>query len=397
MRGQGDSHVEALNSGNFSKMDMLIEATRDLWCTGGSGELSARALGAAAGLSPSMIYYHFSDVEHLYLAAQAESIADAGRWCDAQTVMLDALGEHLPADTFAPVLAQLTDSFCTDQRRLALAWRECQILAARRPLFRPARAAWTGLWRDFWQRTCERFGLGEVADMVHYFFEGEGCLHLMPWNRAADRAALDEAARAWGGWLIGGVCREAPWRRELVAQARRLSAAVELRGETLQRIAAAAARLLLAEGPGAINHRAVAAEAGLTLGVVSHNCKRTDDLLQLAHAEVYRGLAEGQVGPDVAPHLQVLALDELVIAVARGRADRNFTLQLRYLRGSTTRALLAQMAPDVGEDVRDLAAATYSSVMMGAARVSADLPADEAALVALRDSVLNLVAGLGRH
>lgn len=391
--------MEALNSGNLSKQERLIEATRDLWCKGGSGEVSARAIGGAAGLSPSMIYYHFKDVEHLYVAAQAESVAAARLWCDAQTAMLDVLGDRLPVDTFAPVLAQLTDSFCTDQRRLALAWRECQILAARTPLFHASRQAWTALWQRFWQRTCARFGLGDAAAMVHYFFEGEGYLHLMPWNRAADRAALDEAARAWVGWLTGRICREAPWRRELVSQARQLSAAVEARGATRQRIAAAAARLLLAEGAGAINHRAVAAEAGLTLGVVSHNCKRTDDLLRLAHAEVYRGLTDDAPGPDVALHLQVLALDELVIAVARGRADRSFTLQLRYLRGSTTRALLAEMAPDAGADVRDLAAATYSSVMMGAARVSADLPAGEAqALLGdLRNSVLNLVAGVGRH
>lgn len=391
--------MEALNLGNLSKSELLVEATRALWCRGGSSELSARAIGGAAGLSPSMIYYHFGDVEHLYLAAQAESVAAARLWCDEQIAMLDALGEYLPADTFGAVLAQLTDDFCTDQRRLALAWRECQILAVRLPLFHAARRAWTALWQSFWKQTCARFGLGEVANLVHYFFEGEGYLHLMPWNRTADRAALDEAARAWVGWLTDRACGEAPWRRELAAQAKQLRAAVDARGETRQRIAVAAARLLLAQGAGAINHRAVAAEAGLTLGVVSHNCKRTDDLLQLAHAEVYRGLAEGQSGPGIAPHLLVLALDELVIAVARGRADRNFTLQLRYLRGSTTRALLAEMAPDVGGDVLDLAAATYSSVMMGAARVSADLPADEAEalLSGLRDPVLNLVAGRGRH
>jgi AcrR family transcriptional regulator len=136
-------------------------------------------------------------------------------------------------------------------------------------------------------------------------------------------------------------------------------------GETRQRIASAATQLLLANGAGAINHRAVAAGAGLTLGVVSHQCKRTDDLLRLAHAEVYRGLtegfphlptAEGQATSDVAPRLQVLAIDELIIAVARGRAERTFALQLRYLRGATTRRLLTRTGDpaDAGDGMRDL-------------------------------------------
>jgi AcrR family transcriptional regulator len=404
------SEVEPLISVHMGKAEMLIEAARDLWCTGGSGELSARALAAAARLSPSMIYYHFGDIERLYLTAQDKSIAAAREWCAAQAAMLGMLGEGLPSEAFGPVLAQLIDSFCTDERRLALAWRECQILAARAPLFHAARDAWTGLWRRFWQETCARFGLGEVADLIHYFFEGEGFLHLMQWNRVADRASLDETANAWVGWLTGRPCRGAPWRCRLMAQARRANGAAEELGDTRQRIAMAAAKLLLGSGTGAINHRAVAAEAGLTLGVVSHNCKRADDLLRLAHAEVYRGLAagfprlpaiDGQAAWDLAPHLQVLALDELIIAVARERAAPNFALQLRYLRGATTRQLLTGPGgiAEAGEGVLDLGAAIYSGVMMGASRALADRPPDEIepALIAVHDRVLRLVRSNGGH
>lgn len=402
--------MEMQISGHLNKSDMLIEATQSLWCRGGSSELSARTLAAAAGLSPSLIYYYFDDVEHLYLAAQTDSIAAAGQWCDAQVAMLEALGEPLASDAFAPVLAQLTDSFCTEQRALAFAWRECQLLAARDPLFQVPRRTWNELWRHFWQRVCACFALRDAADMVHYFFEGEGFLHLMSWNRAADRAALDETARAWVDWLTDRPCREAPWRRRLVAQAREGAEAAEVLDDTRQRIAAAAAKLLLERGAGAINHRAVAAQAGLTLGVVSHKCKRTDDLLRLAHVEVYRGLTEGfsrlpetegQAKLETAQHLQVLALDELIIAVARGRAERGFALQLRYLRGATTRRLLTRTGDmaDSADGVLDLAAAIYSGVMMGATRALADLPPDEAepALGSIHDSVLQLLAGKGRH
>ena len=67
------SEVEQLISVHADKADRLIEAVRDLWRTGSSEQLSARALGAAAELSPSMIYCHFSDVERLYFAAQDNS------------------------------------------------------------------------------------------------------------------------------------------------------------------------------------------------------------------------------------------------------------------------------------------------------------------------------------
>lgn len=401
---------EALISVHTGKAEILIEAICGLWCRGGSGEISARALGAEAGLSPSMIYYHFGDVEHLYLAAQDISIATAEEWCDAQIAMLDMLGEGLPSEAFGPVLARLTDSFCTDERRLALTWRECQILAARIPLFEAPRRAWNELWQRFWQRVCAQFGLGDAADLIHYFFEGEGFLHLMEWNRAADRASLDESANAWVGWLTGRPCRGAPWRSRLMAQARQASGVVEELGDTRQKIATAAAKLLLASGTGAINHRAVAAEAGLTLGVVSHNCKRTDDLLQLAHAETYRGLAQGfprlpaaagYSAWDIPPHLQVLGLDELILAVARGRAARDFALQLRYLRGATTRRLLTGPGglAEAGDGVLDLGAAIYSGVMMGASRAHADLPPEEIepALIAVHDRVLNVVRSNGGH
>ena len=131
-----------------------------------------------------------------------------------------------------------------------------------------------------------RFGLAGEAETIHFFFDGESFLHLMRWNRPADRAALDEMAAGWVQWLTGRAWHAGPWRTALQACAQRSVPADEELGAAASRIAAAAARLLIDGGAAAVTHRAVAAAADMTLGTVSHNCRRTDDLLRLVQAAI---------------------------------------------------------------------------------------------------------------
>jgi AcrR family transcriptional regulator len=143
----------------------------------------------------------------------------------------------------------------------------------------------------------------------------------------------------------------------------------------LQLIAMAAARLLTQKGAGAVTHRAVAAEAGLTLGVVSHNCKRTGDLLKLAYSEIYVQLTGGLpdrpgANPQVPdkgaqPDLsRMLAIDELVLAVARGRVGEELIGLLRYLRGTTSVHTVRERVKCTEAQSVALAA-VYSSIAMG--------------------------------
>jgi AcrR family transcriptional regulator len=396
------------NKGGLTDRDNpLPNAVLTAWCEQATGDISVRALAVSAAISPSAIYYHYDDLEHLYEAAQRVALGGAQAWCTAQSATLDRLGERLPLapEALAPLLAALIDAWCEEQRRLAFAWREGQVLAARGARFRPSAEAWTALWRDFWADVAGRFGLSDAAELLLFFFEGESILHLMRWNRAADRASLDETARAFVAWMTGRSVGGAPWRHALKGAAQGMALLMDAPGATAQEIAKAAATLLIEGGVSAVTHRAVAASAGLTLGVVSHNCKRADDLLRLAYGEIYRSLSSGAgsrppaATPSQVPPLetlparaQMLAVDELLLAVARGRADPELAQSLRYLRGTTSRQELSFPAGAAGE----LLAAVFSSVMMGALRTLSREPEETALprIDALRARLAGLVAAL---
>lgn len=383
---------ECLVLRSIDKEDRLLQAALDAWCRRGTSELSARSIGAIAELSPSAIYYHYDDLEHLYVAAQEHAIAAAGKWCGAQLSAMGTLGTPipLPPEALGPAMATLIDSFCEQERRLAFAWRECQTMATRSSRFLPAQTAWCQLWQDFWRQICARFALEDCADLTYYFFEGESLLHLMRWNRVADRASLDEMATGWVGWLTGQVRQSAPWRRTLKDGARHSVRLMDEPNASGGEIARAAVMLLIDGGVGAITHRAVAARTNKTLGVVSHNCRRTDDLLRLAYGEIYRTLTGGLSWPpqvnapaNIRPlsalpaRSQMLAMDELILGVARGRADSDLAQQLRYLRGATSRLAIADFI-DIDTDAGNLIAAIFSSIMMGALRAMAHLAEKDA-------------------
>lgn len=352
----------------------LIAAVLALWSEQGSGELSARSLASAAGVNASSIYYHFNDLEHLYEAAQAEALTLAAQWADRWHAKLDGV-DGMPLQAFGSLTALLIDDWCEGERALAFAWRESQLLAARNPRFAPLRDAWTALWRGFWLNICARFGAAASAEAAMLFFDGEGLLHMMRWSRPIDRAALEEAARTWAGWLDGRLPEPVPWRVHARTCAGAADRTMAIPEGNPQLIAIAAARLLAHKGAGSVTHRAVAAEAGLTLGVVSHNCKRTDDLLKLAYSEIYVQLTGGlpdrpgetPQAPDkgVQPDLsRMLAIDELVLAVARGRVGEELVGLLRYLRGSTSVHTVRERVKCT--EAQSIALATvYSSIAMG--------------------------------
>lgn len=361
----------------ITKKKVLIEATLDGWCSKSSGELSARALAAEAGIAASAIYYYFSDMEHLYEAAQAHAIAEARLWCAAQRNGLQdsEAADELPVAALGPLLASLIDELCTGQRRLAFAWRECQLLAARQPRFEPLAAEWNALFRTLCDDICAMTGLRHAADLTFFFFEGESLFHLIRWDRMLDRVGLDEMTSGWASWMQGQVPHQAPIRLRLWKRARRdlPTGAADMH----EPIAEAAARLLVEQGVSGITHRAVAAEAGTTLGVVAHHYRRAADLLEHAYGAIYQELTgnrleqDGDICFDPALALptrrQMLGVEELVLAVARGRTDAAFATRLRYLRGTTSSFVVEARLGLSGESAV-LISTIFSNTMVGLLR-----------------------------
>lgn len=360
------------------RKNRLIQAVLSGWTQNGTSELSARTIGARAGASASAIYYHFGDAEHLYDAASRAALTQARSWCAAQEARIAALPlDAGRGDTaIGPIMASLIDDLCGPDRALALAWRETHLLAARRADFAPLWAEWVALWRGFWLRLCRRLAIEAAAPLCHAFFDGELCMHLMPWNRPGDRACLDEMTRGLAACISGAPLPPAPWRAMLKRQAIEATVVADRSEALIGEIGRAAADLLAMGGIGAITHRAVAERAGLTLGTVSHRFKRADDLLRLAYNETYHiltGLSPNPAHPgtptapagSVPARNRVVAIDELMLAVARGRAQPGLALALRYLRGRSSQFAIAD-ATSLRGDALDLGAAIYSSMMMGA-------------------------------
>lgn len=364
-----------------AKKLLLAEAVLEGWSTKASGELSARTLAADAGITASSIYYYFSDMEHLYEAAQMHAIAEARLWCNAQIQALSTPREAggLPVAALGTLLAAIIDDLCTEQRRIAFAWRECQLLAARQPRFSPLLEQWDVMFRKLCTAICNLADLDRAADLTYFFFEGESLFHLIRQNRIQDRAALEEMTAGWADWMEGKVPVRAPWRLHLWKQAQ-LQLPVDS-AQVNDRIAKAAARLLVEHGVAGITHRAVAAEAGMTLGVVAHHCRRAADLLEQAYGAIYQELTGNRLEeassnpPDpslgIPSRRQMLGVEELVLAVARGRTDTAFAARLRYLRGTTSSSVVESRIGISGENAV-LISTILSNTLIGLLRNVAD-------------------------
>lgn len=370
-----------------------IEAVLEAWESGGHGAVSARNLAQATGLPNSSIFHHFGSLERLFVSAQESAQASAAAWCARRLEELTDVPRGI--ESLPTLMAVLIDDWCERERRTAFAWRECQLLAARDAGFAESAAAWRTLWEDFWHRVCDRLGVAAAAPLTTRIFDGEGFFHMLRWRRPVDRAALDELCRGWSAWLRGELASSAPWRDIARARTTETLARPGLQDETARRIAGAAATVLGRGGSAGVTHRAVAAEAGLTLGVVSYKFRMSADLLSAAFETIYwRGISS-EIEPERTSSLERgraalinafvtwpacdeyrLARTELMIAAMRDPALAPFAAQLRYLRGRNSGEFLrALLGPD--RPVSALDAAIFSSFVNGQRNAHAGLNEEE--------------------
>lgn len=371
-----------------------MEATLDIWETEGSSALSARSLSRLAQAPVSSIYHHFGSLEQLFLSAHEQALRDSERWCAAR---LDELspGGGLSRTAFPSLLAALIDQWCEEQRRLAFAWRECQLLTARTPGYSAIGQRWTAMWQHFWEEICTRCDHPGRGAFTAYLFDGEATLHLMRWRRPVDRAGLEELCAGWNEWLCGRPARDGEWRVFARAQADLALPEQTIASGTMEQIADAAADILAADGMAGLTHRAVAARAGLTLGVVSYNFRSSAELVRAAFEMIYRrvvgsrgtaltdpaALSEEQVmaryrTPPPENDRTLPALDELMLAAARDTELKAFAPQLRYRRGRTSGGMLQAL---LGREISSLEAALFSGFASGHRKACFGLPASEAA------------------
>ena len=378
----------------------LVESVTDHWEGLGAQAMSARQIGILAEAPVSSIYHHFGSLEQLFVVSSEECLVAAEAWCEEQVRQL--AGFRASTQGFGSYFAQLVDEWSHSQRTLAFAWRECQLLAQRKPEFVALARRWQRMWSEFWLRVSEIFALGANTIVVERIFDTESLLHMMRWRRSIDRAALDETGRALAAWLGGETIPDAPWRDFAHAQALQSVPDAPVGDEVVMRVRQSAAHLIGVAGVAGVTHRAVAEHAGLTLGAVSHKFKTKSALLEAAFEGIYASLtaqpasAERPATKAVRPNGADIVIqaveraghgnlnDELFVAVARDPNLSGFGAQLRYLRGRTSRAALQTLLGDRRE-ASILEGALFSSYLSSQLRACVGQSVEDARLLITRE------------
>ena len=261
----------------------LIDTLIALWADMPVDQISVRAVVHQAGAALSAIHYHFDSIERLYVAASEAALERGKAWMMAQRLTLASLAaQPLPMPLQASILTSLIADWTVTQRPLAIAAR------------RAPSAAWLVAQEGFWQDAACAIGLSEHAATIACFAHGEAARHLLVCHPALDRALLEETVTSLLAWLA---------ERRLVAETVRPVHRAYVREHYLApmrnadpafvAVAAAAADLLARKGHAGITFRAVAAEAGVTLGKVIHLFGSKSELLHCALHRLYEREALG--------------------------------------------------------------------------------------------------------
>lgn len=292
----------------------LVLAAATLISDRGLAEASARAIAATAGVAPSAINYNFSGIERLLSSAFARCVEQTAEWLGARTAEIAALPRS--ADGAVRALEHVVIAWTTRARPLALLYQEAlNANAGAEPC-----AGWTRLWRDFWLQAAETFGLREIdGRLLHLAFESEALYHLSTWSPALERAVLRDLMDHFGAIYLG-----APHRIDSGALSSALVAVGSPSSTSIppaaMRIAVAAAQIVETSGFASLTQRAVAKQAGVTTGSVTHHFRTIEDLVTGAirgQVQMLTDAAEEADGPTPEPP----TIDQLFQGIARHVVD----------------------------------------------------------------------------
>jgi AcrR family transcriptional regulator len=359
------------------RADRLVAAAARQIAEHGLAAASARSVAAAAGTAASAINYNFGGIERLLSLAVESGAAETSDWLDARRRELAALPRS--ADGAAYALEHIVRQWTQGARPLALLYQERLALS---PSL--GGAHWTALWRDFWLEVSAGFGLGETEGrLMHLFFESEGLYHLSTWSPALEGAALRDLAGHFGAVWLGASPPPALGALALAEE----SAGVQAGGTltpAAARIAVAAAAVA-ESGLGALTHRAVAAQAGVTTGAVTHHFRTVEELTAGAiRGQVLALTPDGDAMPPraveesrsreefvnvVRPHTlrdapagPALARRNLFLAAVRRPEQASCAAVIRFAYGGTSRRGLASVI-DLPAETLALRSAVLSRIL----------------------------------
>lgn len=347
-----------------SRAGELIDAFLTEIARSGVDGVSARAVAARAGVSPSAINYHFGSMERLYGLAQDQALRQSRLWLDARLDQVVA-GAPWPVEAFPAFAASLIDDWCDECR--VQAYAEASDVISRIGSGSASTVSWLKMWDDVWTDVLPLFSLpAELSVAATPILQSERLAHLARWCAPHDRAGLEEVCVRLTARLSGDaglLSRPTPWR--LGAERLTLEeAAFPPLVEGVVGIAEAVVAAVDEGGEGALTHRSAAAKAGVSLGAVTHHFPTRSALMSAGYARLYQRLAEGtdRTGNLVAGHgglgerMSALlemgrqakgakAFEIFFLAATRDPALATFAARVRYGRGLNSLRLLTPIAP----------------------------------------------------
>lgn len=290
----------------------LIAAAGALVAEGGIAAASARAIAAQAGTSASAINYNFGRLEHLLQAVFEQGVDETRAWQEDRAGEIAALPRS--PDGAALALLHVIQAWAGDGRRLALTYQEAITAAPGQGVG----AAWTGLWREFWNVAAERFGLPPIdGSILHAFFEHEALYGLSTWSPALEGAALTEMAEHFATLWLGASIRPMRGATPLAERTAGTRPFGSVQPAAM-RIAQAAAEVVEDKGLSGLTHRAVAARAGVTTGSVTHHFRSIEDLVAGAiRGQVQTMTEEAADRNDAPPSVEDILSPEALFAALR--------------------------------------------------------------------------------
>jgi AcrR family transcriptional regulator len=259
----------------------IADAVITLLAESGSSRVTHRLVAAQAGVSLAATTYHY--------ATKGEMIADASRrlldgYVESfrRTARRQRRGKGRAPDLGTFVTKLLTNA-SGRYRRLALAWCEIILEAARTPEGHALADEWFGKLFEAWG-DLGRAMYGELSDaaVVSGIDTAIGLLfitlplELRPAQVVAVFAAGVDPVTHWAP-------RDAAAEPGASPPARRTPKA----RETRERILEGAIALLVANGAGAVTYKAVAQECGLTIAAPAYHFGSIDGLLKAAEVELF--------------------------------------------------------------------------------------------------------------
>jgi len=364
--------------------DRLTEAAFIILAETGAQGVTSRAVGDLSGVAASAVNYHFGGREGLLSSAFALARARATAW---RCYWLSSLACSPPVEAFPGWFAVAMEDYAYRQAADRAVLRELSLDAARAPVPPALALIECESAQAYWASVLGAFGLPtDRAAHTADFAGGMAILHNHRPTRPEQLAWFTETCARFAR-RIAGQPEKAGW--DGWRQSIRHQASLPHQNPCAPEVVRVTIDILGREGLGGLTHRAVAAEAGVSLAAVTGTFPTRAALVRgvfdalhgsllerptedgatkgpVNAREVSEGVAASTFAPDGVPSPTILAIEELLGASGRDSQLREGLVALRAARGQTFRDYLSALPG--GHDLDELDAHIHSTMILGAMR-----------------------------